>query len=115
MLSVSPRGDYRSRATGVGTQMWPFRKTVKASKSSAAPNGWRAIHVGLEGDGVSIGGLEVWRQKWRAAGLSVELPHPAYPSQVHHLFVYDIGEPAHPVRFAAGELSNGVWGFYVPA
>lgn len=100
---------------GVDTQMWPFKQSVNANKSSAAPNGWRAVHVGVESDGVKIGGLEVWRQKWRAAGLSVELPHPAYPTQVHRFDVYDIGEPMHAVRIAAGELSNGVWGFYVLA
>ena len=95
--------------------MWPFKKAAKASQSSAAPKGWRAVHVGVEGDGVKIGGLEVWKQDWRAAGSSVELPHPSYPTQVHRFDVYDIGESRHPVRFADGELSNGVYGFYVPA
>lgn len=109
-----PSRDYCSRITGVDTKMWPFKKTVKASKSIAVSDGWRAVHVGTEGDGLKIDGLEVWSQKWRAAGSSVELPHPAYPAQVHRFDVYEIGDQ-HPVRFAAGELSNGVYAFYVPA
>jgi hypothetical protein len=43
------------------------------------------------------------------------LPHPAHPHQSHRYDIYDIGDGWNPVRFAVGELSNGVWGFYVPA
>jgi hypothetical protein len=43
------------------------------------------------------------------------LRHPTYPNQTHQYDIYEIGDAERPVRFAAGELSNGVWGFYVPA
>jgi hypothetical protein len=76
---------------------------------------WRVLHVGFEGDEVEIRGLGIWRHDWRRAGVEpVELRHPAYPNQIHRYDVYEIGGAASPVRFAAGELSNGVWGFYVP-
>lgn len=77
---------------------------------------WRGVHVGVEGDEVCIGGLFVWRHDWRRTGdPAVFLPHPAYPHQTHRFNVYEIGDVTAPVRFAAGELSTGVWGFYVPA
>lgn len=76
---------------------------------------WRDVHVGLQGDGLKVGGLEVWKHEWRPAEVeALSLPHPSYPKQIHRYDVYDIGDAPRSVRFAAGELSNGVWGFYVP-
>ena len=78
-------------------------------------SGWRDVHVGMEGDGVRINGLAVWLQEWRRTGEdALELPHPSYRHQRHRFDVYEVGSISDPVRFAAGELSNGVWGFYVP-
>lgn len=71
---------------------------------------WREAHIGFEDDGVRIGGVEVWKAEWRSAGESVELPHPAHPKQIHRYSVY---EAENGVKFAAAELSAGVWGFYV--
>ncbi|MCA8933970.1 MAG: hypothetical protein KDA49_15955 [Rhodospirillaceae bacterium] len=63
-----------------------------------------------------IGGQDVWTQRWRRGEPApVRLPHPAYPDQIHDFDRYLIGDPAHPVRFVAAEVSNGVWAFYVPA
>ena len=76
---------------------------------------WRAEHVGTEGDDLTIGGVAVWRAQWRQVpGERVTLPHPAYANQSHSFTVFEIGDPDNPIRFAAGEVSNGVWGFYVP-
>ena len=78
--------------------------------------GWRDVHVGVEDDGLKIGGLEVWKHTWRwTSEPALDLPHPAYPNQTHRYRICEIGDSANPVRFAAGELSNGVWGFLVPA
>jgi hypothetical protein len=77
---------------------------------------WRVAHIGFEDDGVQIRGHEVWRHDWRSVGVDqLNLQHPAYPNRIHQYDVYEIGEAESPVRFAASELSNGVWGFYVPA
>ena len=46
---------------------------------------------------------------------AVELPHPAFPNQRHRMFVYEVTNDGRNVRFAAGELSAHVWGFYLPA
>jgi hypothetical protein len=76
---------------------------------------WAVKHIGFESDGLKIGGLNVWEEEWRPVGSRVDLPHPAYPNQIHPYDIYEIGDEASPVRFAAGELSAGVYGFYVPA
>jgi hypothetical protein len=76
---------------------------------------WRDVHVGIEGDGLEIGGVKVWRHEWRSTGEPrLNLPHPSYRNQTHRYDIYEIGNAENSVRFAAGELSNGVWGFYVP-
>ena len=77
---------------------------------------WRDVHIGFESDGFKINGIEIWKHKWRRVGKeTLQLPHPAYPNQRHSFEIYEVGESGISVRFAAGELSNGVWGFFVPA
>ncbi len=77
---------------------------------------WREAHIGFSNSALRLDGLEVWKSKWRDLKLPpVYLPHPAQPQQTHAYDLYEIGPLDSPVRFAAGELSNGVWGFYVPA
>ena len=77
---------------------------------------WRSVHVGLEDDGLTLGGVKVWQHVWRHTGeRTLQLPHPDYPQQRHSFDIVEIGSLECPVRFAAGEISNGVWGFYIPA
>ena len=78
-----------------------------------AHDGRQAIHIGFSNDGFVLNGLSVWDHKWQAEPGSVTLPHPAYPAQMHSYGIYSIVKGARRVRFAAEELSNGVWGFYV--
>jgi len=77
---------------------------------------WRAIGVVIEEQPIRIHGLNVWDFAWtRLPDPPVELFHPSYPSQLHVMDVYEITANGNRVRFAAGELSANVWGFYVPA
>lgn len=77
--------------------------------------GWRSVHVGFARDGLQLGGRDVWAEAWRAtADPPVHLPHPAHPAEIHRYAIQEIGHGPATVRFAAAELSNGVWGFYVP-
>ena len=76
---------------------------------------WRLETIGFSIDDIRIGGLSVWKHAWRLMEMEPILrPHPDYPNQIHRYNVYEIGDAVLPVRFAASELSNGVWGFYVP-
>ncbi|MGD0141778.1 MAG: hypothetical protein ABSC92_01310 [Rhizomicrobium sp.] len=76
---------------------------------------WREAAIGFGIEPVIVGGLNVWEEEWRPVALpSVPLPHPSYPQQIHSYKIYEIGDSKLPMRFAACELSNQVWGFYVP-
>ncbi|HVZ92337.1 MAG TPA: hypothetical protein VG843_11855 [Rhizomicrobium sp.] len=76
---------------------------------------WREAAIGRGIDPIEVGGLNVWGEEWRPVDApEVCLPHPAYPKQIHNYKIYEIGNASHPVRFAVAELSNQVWGFYVP-
>jgi hypothetical protein len=77
--------------------------------------GWKPVHVGIEGDTVSLDGLRPWKLKWKSLGTdSIVVPHPAHLHERHRAWRYEMEEAGKQVTFAAGELSNGVWGFYVP-
>jgi hypothetical protein len=77
--------------------------------------GWKHLAIVSEGSPVLIGGQDAWRHEWRSIAVPpITVRHPSYPAQRHQMFVYEL-EVHPPLRFAAGEYSNGVWGFYVPA
>jgi hypothetical protein len=76
---------------------------------------WKVAHIGFAYDELSIGGKKVWKEKWRRIDFpDLKLGHPAHPNEIHSFLVYEIGDPKKPIRFAASELSAGVYGFYVP-
>jgi len=77
--------------------------------------GWTPVHVGIEGDRVSLNGLNPWKLKWQRLGEeSIVVPHPSHRQERHLAWVYEVESSGKRVKFAAGELSNGVWGFYLP-
>lgn len=85
-------------------------------RSGKHMNNWKPVGIVFEGDPITVEGVNPWAFDWRQVqDESVELPHPAYPNQRHRMGVYEIEHGGHHVRFATGELSAGVWGFYVPA
>ena len=78
--------------------------------------GWSFVSIGFQGEDVSLRGLNPWKHKWHSLHEPpIAVPHPSYPQQRHSMCVYELRGEGKPVRFAAGEFSNGVWGFYVPA
>lgn len=77
--------------------------------------GWRFISIGFEGQQTDVGGINPWEVEWTATGGRIMVTHPQYPSQRHVMFTYEVKGSVPPIRFAAGEFSNGVWGFFVPA
>lgn len=76
--------------------------------------GWRAVGVVLDGDPIDVHGLNPWEHSWRDTGEHVAMRHPSWPTQVHRMPAYTMTEGTRTVTFAAGELSNQVWGFFVP-
>lgn len=83
--------------------------------SSGITPGWRVVAVVAEGGRVSIQGQSPWGRDWlKVPEKPITVSHPNYPSQRHQMVVYDL-DSDNSIRFAAGEFSNGVWGFYVPS
>jgi hypothetical protein len=72
-----------------------------------------AVGVVAEGQQIDISGLNPWSYDWtRASAPPVELPHPHYQTQRHLMRVFEIASEVGTVRFAAAEVSAGVWAFY---
>ncbi|MFN4001519.1 hypothetical protein [Microcella sp.] len=75
---------------------------------------WTPVGVVFENHPIEIDGVNPWQQSWQSTGAIAYVRHPAHPTQVHDVSVYDMQVEGRTIRFAAGELSNGVWGFYRP-
>ena len=71
--------------------------------------------VGSCRDGVrfEIDGLNVWDFEWRKTARA-NVKDPLY-GQALEFNVYEIATRTRSIRFAAGEFSNNVWGFFAPA
>ena len=76
---------------------------------------WQLLSTVVDGEILEIEGIDVWMEKWSQLDVgTLEVPHPSYPKQRHTLWVNYIESNGHSILFAAGELSNCVWCFYVP-
>ena len=79
---------------------------------TSADSNWQFVGATPEGRCFIIDGLDVWKHKWRDTKERAQVKDPNY----HEDFTFDIYEIRHGdrvVAFAAGEFSNGLWGFYV--
>ena len=77
--------------------------------------GWRCVGMGWDGADFDLEGLNPWQHEWVAEPERIVVAHPSYPAQRHHVGVWLIRTPERVVRFAAGEMSNLAWAFFVPA
>ena len=76
---------------------------------------WKAIGVVIEGQEINIDGVNPWGLDWhKVENTPIRLPHPAYPSELHEMWVCRAESGGKTVTFAVGELSANVFGFYVP-
>jgi hypothetical protein len=79
------------------------------------PRGWEFIAAAVEGGSLLIDGADPWGVGWEALPVgSVVVDDPVYPGGRHTLGAYRLVGVEPVVLFAAGEFSNGVWGFYEP-
>ncbi len=79
-----------------------------------AESAWRFVGVNYDEKEFLIDGINVFAHGWRdVAGEIAQVSDPLY-EQARRFSVYEITENNRTVKFAAGEFSNGVWGFYVP-
>lgn len=68
-----------------------------------------------DGEEFDLDGLNPWEHEWQRSDPDrVVVAHPQYPSQRHDVEVWVIRAPDRVVRFAAGEMSNSAWAFFVP-
>jgi hypothetical protein len=75
--------------------------------------GWKFVGVVPEGQELKIDGVNVWSQEWTSVkGDVAEVIDPSY-HQPFTFNVYAIKNGESDIKFAAGEFSNMVWGFYV--
>lgn len=71
-----------------------------------------AICLGYEP--IDLAGVNPWAFVWQEfRGRPLVVPHPSYPGQRHKLSLYSIQTDGGLVQFAAGEVSPGVWVFYL--
>ena len=77
--------------------------------------GWRLVGgIIAESEPMSLDGLDPWSHQWHSVdALRIVVAHPQYPRQRHDFSVSEL-RAGRVVRFAAGEFSNGAWGFYLP-
>ena len=75
---------------------------------------WKFHQVCMEGVKLEIGGIDVWEHAWIVDKESpnVEVHDPLY-NQKHSFRIYIIQSNGKIIRFAAGEFSNCIWGFYI--
>jgi hypothetical protein len=78
---------------------------------------WKVLGVVVDGQEIDIDGINPWEHQWcQISTERVQLQNPAYPARQNpvEVSIYKIEDAGRKVTFAAGEVSNCVWCFYVP-
>ena len=82
-----------------------------STKEDSEAEEWKFETSGLDGNS-RLFGVNIFDYDWRRTGetASVVDPHYGQPRRFH---VYEVEINGQLLRFAAGEFSNGVWGFFL--
>jgi len=72
---------------------------------------WRHKITGVDGNCILFG-VNIFSYEWSGTGEKITVIDPRYHEE-HNFNVYTANIEGKIKRFAAGELSNGVWGFYL--
>lgn len=76
--------------------------------------GWRAVGMCWDGDEFDLAGINPWEHEWVSESDRIVVAHPSYPLQRHDVDVWVIRTTDRVIRFAAGEMSNLAWAFFLP-
>jgi hypothetical protein len=75
---------------------------------------WRFLKVVPDGQRFELDGANVWSIEWkRVPNQRAEIKDPLY-GQSYSFEIFEFTHEGKVVRFAAGEFSNCMWGFYEP-
>ncbi len=83
--------------------------------TKSASREWIPLGVVFEGEPIATAGVDLWKFPWESLDERVLLFHPTYPSQPEMLDIYRITTPEQSIEFAAGEVSAGVYAFFITA
>lgn len=72
---------------------------------------WQYKITGVEGN-TELFGVNIFKYNWKSTGERIEVQDPLY-GQSHQFYVYKVKIRKEEYKFAAGEFSNCIWGFYV--
>lgn len=78
----------------------------------SADSKWVFAGATPDGQSFTLDGIDVWKHEWIDTRERVQVEDPLY-HQKFTLHAYEIHCGEKVVRFAAGEFSNCMWGFYV--
>jgi hypothetical protein len=80
--------------------------------SKMSTTDWRYVGTCVDGQRFLIEGVDVSDHEWRRADEpAVEVEDPLY-HQPFNFDVWELESDGHRIKFAAGEFSNCIWGFY---
>jgi len=86
----------------------------KMTATQSVTPGWRSVGMCRDGDVFDLEGLNPWQHEWISQSHRIVVANPSYPLQRHDVGVWVIRAPDRVVRFAAGEMSNLAWAFFLP-
>ena len=77
-------------------------------------NEWVYVTGGRELTAVMLDGLDVWKHDWESLPEDAVAVKDPLHGQAFRFPVYRITHRGRSTVFAAGEFSNGMWGFFQP-
>lgn len=84
------------------------------SRLDSVTPGWRSVGMCWDGEQFDLEGINPWEHDWVNQSRQIVVAHPSYPGQRHTVDTWAIQTPARVVLFAAGEMSNLAWAFFLP-
>ena len=73
---------------------------------------WVFIRSSLDCDDTEIEGIKIWKHDWKCVESEIACVKDPHYGQSFRFAVYRVQLQEKTLEFAAGEFSNGIWGFY---